>query len=135
MDNALVQGQIDSGLPYLKREATAALDPANSSLEQAYAKIDAIKDFYRSNYPEIYSQKAVAIDEAVSVIKGIAVLTTFPDMKVNWNTYLNNIGHQSSLGCFRCHGKLVAKNGPQQGQTVSADCTLCHYLVQGALPK
>ena len=135
LDNALVQGQIDASLPYLKRVATAALDPENPSLQQAYDKVEAIKDFYSTSYPDVYRQKSVAIDEAVGVIKGIAVLTTFPDMRVNWNTYLNNIGHQSSPGCFRCHGRLVAKNGPRQGQTISANCTLCHYLVQGPLPK
>jgi len=132
LDDAFVQGRLDTSLPYLKQQAILALDPPNSSLAEAYAKVESIKDFYRANYPEIYQQKEASINNSIDTAKGIAVLTTFPYMHVTWKTYADNIGHQDSMGCFRCHGKLVVQNGPQKGQTLSADCTLCHYSsVQG----
>ncbi len=127
LDEAFVQGRLDISLPYLKQQAILALDPTNKSLDQAYAKAESISDFYRENYPDVYQQKQGSIDSSIETIKGIAKLTTFPHMMVTWETYVDNIGHQDSPGCFRCHGKLVAQNGPTKGQTISSDCTLCHY--------
>ncbi len=128
LDAAFVQGQLNPGLPYLKQQGLIALDPPAPSLAEAYARVDAIRDFYRTKYPQIYQQQAASIDSAVQAIKGMADLTVFPEMNLSWKTYVNNIGHQNSPGCFRCHGKLVQQNGPQKGQLISAACDLCHYF-------
>jgi len=133
IDVALLQGKIDESLPFIKREGLKALDPASTSLEEAYAKVEAIADFYRTSYPQIYQEKETAIRAAIEALKTVAQLTTFPDMKVTWNTYLDNLGHQKSLGCFRCHGKLVATTGSQAGKTINADCNLCHYFAQNII--
>ncbi len=128
IDTSITAGTIDQSLPYIKKEGLSALDPPNSSLEQAYSKIEAVKDFYRQSYPQIDQQKSAAIDAAIAELKNIAVLTTFPYMNVTWNTYTSNAGHQSAPGCFRCHGKLVVNTGDQKGTTLSNDCELCHYF-------
>lgn len=127
IDTALVQGKIDSSLPFIKREGLNALDPPNPSLEQAIARVEAIKEFYRTSYPQIYKEKEPAIDKAINELKEIARLTTFPDMKINWETYIDNIAHQESPGCLRCHGKLVATTGEQEGKVIDAGCNSCHY--------
>jgi hypothetical protein len=136
INSAITEGRIDPSLPFIKRQGMSALDPANASLAEADAKVDAIRDFYRTSYPDVAANKAGAIDQAITALKGVAVLTTFPNMKVNWNTYQNELGHIQSLGCFRCHGKLVASSGPQQGKAIDASCDLCHYfqLPQAASP-
>ncbi len=131
IDAAFVQGEMDSSLPFIKREGLRALDPPNPSLAQAMAKVEAIQDFYRTSYPQTYREKAGAIDQTISKLKDIARLTTFPDMKVTWKSYPSNAGHQEPPGCLRCHGKLVGTTGDQKGKVVDADCTLCHYF---ALP-
>ncbi|MBI4303578.1 MAG: NapC/NirT family cytochrome c [Chloroflexi bacterium] len=128
IDSALSLNEIDSSLPYIKREGLKALDPPNASLAQAVAKVEAIKDFYRTSYPDTYQRKTVAIDSSIEKLKDIARLTTFPAMKVDWKTYRNNAGHQDSPGCLRCHGKLVAESEGQQGKAIDADCTSCHYF-------
>lgn len=128
IDMALAQGKIDKDLPFIKREGLKALDPPNTSLDQSIEKIESIKEFYSSTYPEIASQKFVAIDSAILELKDIARLTTFPDMNITWQTYVNNAGHQESPGCFRCHGKLVAKDSHDNNRTIDADCNLCHYF-------
>jgi hypothetical protein len=136
IDTAMQNGLIDPSLPYIKKEGLSALDPPNPSLDAAYARVEAIKDYYKQNYPQAYQQKGAAINTAVNELKNIAQETTFPDMKVTWNTYPDNIGHINSPGCFRCHGKLVATNGSQKGQTISADCQLCHYSnINEAFPQ
>lgn len=129
LDAALAQGKMDKGLPFIKREALKALDPPNSSLAEADAKAENIKEFYRTNYTAVYNEEMTAIERAVAEIKEIARLTTFPHMKVTWKTYIDNSSHQASPGCFRCHGKLVeVVNNKAEGEAINADCNLCHYF-------
>ncbi|MFC1942284.1 cytochrome c3 family protein [Chloroflexota bacterium] len=125
---ALAQGSIDSNLPFIKREALKALDPPNSSLELAASKIEAIDDFYRSSYPQIYTEKSVEINKAISQLKEFARLTTFPEMKITWETYIDNSSHKNSPGCLRCHGKLKSVDEVQKDTVIDADCNLCHYF-------
>jgi hypothetical protein len=50
----------------------------------------------------------------------------FPDMKVTWGTHLNNLGHEDSVGCFRCHdGSHTAKDG----KVITNDCGACHTII------
>jgi len=128
IDMALAQGKIDSSLPFIKWLGLNALDPPNPSLAQAITKVETIKEFYRTSYPQIYEGKEPAITEAIKELKEIARLTTFPDMKVSWKTYPDNISHQESPGCFRCHGKLEATTGDQKGQVIDVGCNSCHYF-------
>ena len=128
IDVALAQGRIDHDLPFIKREGLNALGLPNPGLAQAIAKVEAIKEFYRTSYPQIYQSEGPAIDAAIAELKEIARLTTFPEMRVTWKTYLDNSSHQESPGCLRCHGKLVATTGPEPGAVIDDDCDSCHYF-------
>ena len=130
IDTALTQGKIDSGLPFIKREGLKGLDLSNTSLAQAITKVEAIRDFYRTNYPQIYDEKEPVIAEAIGELKEIAKLTTFPEMQISWETYVDNIAHQESPGCFRCHGKLEATTGSLSGEIIDATCDSCHYNLE-----
>jgi nitrate/TMAO reductase-like tetraheme cytochrome c subunit len=124
IDTALTQGRIDSSLPFIKKKGVEALDPPNPSLEQAISKVESIREFYRISYPQVYDEKSKAIDEAIAELTYVAELTTFPDMNVDWETHINNIGH---TGCHRCHGKLVAMSGSNKGEPIEDTCNICHY--------
>lgn len=127
IDSAMTQGDIDKTLPYIKREAMKLLDPPNASLEEAEARIEhSIRAFYQTSYPDVFAEKAAAIEDAIDELKNIARLTTFPEMKITWETYIDNAGHTKWPGCFRCHGKLVSDDSA--ATPISADCQLCHYF-------
>lgn len=129
IDAALARGKIDKSLPFIKMEALNALEPPNPSLDQAFAKVEAVKEFYRTAYPQVHDEKEGVIDAAIEELKAIARLTTFPHMKITWETYIDNSAHgQGAPGCLRCHGILEATDGDQKGETIDADCNLCHYF-------
>ena len=130
IDEAFVQTRLDVALPYLKREAMRALDPVNASLAEAERKVEAIRDFYRASYPGVFTERADSIERAIGVLREVARLTTFTHMQVNWNSYLDNGGHVKlgEPGCFRCHGKLTATDGPEPGKVVDAGCESCHFF-------
>ena len=58
----------------------------------------------------------------------------FPEMKVTWGIYPNNIGHTDFPGCFRCHDDSHAS---ADGRKVTQDCGACHSLLamEEAAPK
>ena len=47
----------------------------------------------------------------------------FPDLKVTWGTYPNNLGHTDFPGCFRCHD---GSHTTTEGKTIAQDCNACH---------
>jgi hypothetical protein len=53
----------------------------------------------------------------------------FPDLKVTWGTYVNNLGHTDSPGCFRCHdGDHTTAQSANQ-KTITQDCSACHQML------
>jgi len=126
IDLALFQREIDSSLPFINREGLEALVSANSSLEEAFANIEAIKDFYRISYPLVYLEERPKIDAAVEELREITRLTTFSRMEVTHETYPNQLGHIDSPGCWRCHGELEATTGDQNGTVIDWSCSSCH---------
>jgi len=126
IDLALFQGKIDSSLPFINREGLEALNSANSSLEETFAKIEAIKDFYRISYPMVYLDERPKIDAAVEELREIVRLTTFPRMEVTSETYPNQLGHDDSPGCWRCHGELEATTVGQEVTVIDRSCFSCH---------
>ena len=92
--------------------------------EEASAKVPAgLVRFYQENYPQVYVQRARDIEQAGKAVLAIYCRNVFPDLKVAWGTYPNNLGHTDFPGCFRCHdGAHAAANG----ESISQDCNGCH---------
>ena len=56
--------------------------------------------------------KKAEIDRAISEVQKIYARNYFPEMKVDWKRFIDNIGHLYYPGCFRCHdGKHVSDEG------------------------
>jgi hypothetical protein len=128
VDQSFAAARLDTSLPFLKREAIAALTSRTYQTEpEALETIKvAIDDFYRKNYSDLYTSKRRSVDTAITEIQRIFQTFTFPEMKVDWRTHPNNIGHFYFSGCFRCHdGEHVSKTG----QVVRNDCNICHTVI------
>jgi hypothetical protein len=92
IDAALLDGRLNRNVPRLRKAALEALVRGGSLPDPAAAK-------------------------AVAEIRARYI---YPALKIDWGTYPNNIGHQDSPGCFRCHDGSKAKN----------DCDTCHRFVE-----
>jgi len=127
VDVAIGQGQISSQLPFIKREAVAALRRNYPDRDTAKREIAASLDkFYRTNYPAAASSNAQAIKTASEALQAIYLRNIFPDMKISWGTYPNNLGHTDFPGCFRCHD---GDHQSADGRTIQNDCSSCHDLL------
>jgi len=127
IDLSITEGRIDSALPYIKREGMTALRGKYESHDQARVGIAAaIRDYYGQAHPAIAAEQATAIDAAATELGNIYSYNVFPAMNVDWDTYPNHIGHESSPGCFRCHDKKHRASGRDR---ISKDCETCHTLL------
>jgi hypothetical protein len=124
MDKAIAFGDIPSTLPFVKKKGVELLKAGYRTSEEAAAKLPAaFVSFYRQNYSAIYTQRAPDIDKAAKAVLAIYNRNVFPDLKVTWGTYPNNLGHTDFSGCFRCHDGAHASEG---GKAITQDCNTCH---------
>lgn len=126
VDEALAAGKLDRSLPYIRRRAVELLSQPYPTTEAALAALDAgLTDYYRTSYPDVYAARPDAVRQAVRVVQGIYRTNIFPKMKVDWQTYPNNIGHKESAGCFRCHD---LRHLSASGRAIPLQCDLCHSI-------
>lgn len=127
VDQSIAAGRLDPSLPYLKRQAIASLNQPYTTEDEAVKAIGTSLDaFYRTSYAEVYRQKGDAVKGAISETQRIYRTYFFPEMKTNWETHPNNIGHLYSSGCFRCHdGEHVSDTG----KVISNNCNVCHTVI------
>ncbi len=128
MDYAMANGNIAQDLPWIKKTTTEAIMSSYKGHSTAKEQIrKKILGFYEKNYPVLAKKRFQDIDEAVSMVTDVYDRTVFPKMKVDWDTYPDNIGHRNWPGCFRCHdGKHVTKDG----KVLTKKCTTCHTMPQ-----
>ena len=127
LDLALSQGSISPRLPFIRKQALDALRrdyPDRAAAARAIAA--ALDNFYRTNYPQIYAADSVLLKNAIASVQSLYQQNVFPEMKINWGTYPNNLGHTDSPGCFRCHD---GNHSSADGRTISNDCATCHDLL------
>src|SRR5215471_18047315 len=125
VDGAMGFGRISPTLPFIKKKAVELLKADYSSREDAARNIPVVlARFYQQSDPAISSQRSGEIANAGAEIAAIYGRNVFPDLKVTWGTYPNNLGHADFPGCSRCHdGGHSTADGKM---TIAADCNTCH---------
>lgn len=127
MNRAMALGEIPVTLPFVKKKGVELLKATYTDEADAAHKIpDALRAYYKQAHPAEAQARSADIDRAAAGILAIYNKNVFPDLKVSWGTYTNNLGHTDYPGCFRCHDE-----GHQSAdkQTVSQDCTVCHEML------
>ncbi len=115
-------------LPFIKREAVAALTVEYPDRETAQKTIrERLTRFYAEQYPTLWSGRREWVERSIEGVLEAYRQNFFPEMKVDWQVYVENVGHLESAGCFRCHD---GKHVNAKGETISRDCTVCHAVMQ-----
>lgn len=125
VDRAMGLGRISPTLPFIKKKAVELLKASYSTNEEASRVIpEALTRFYQQSDPAIASQRSEDIASAGSQIAAIYNRNVFPELKVTWGTYPNNLGHTDFPGCFRCHDG--SHSTLDHTTTITQDCSTCH---------
>jgi len=124
VNQAMALSKIDPGLPWIKTNAMYVLTCNYTNADEAKARIATA---LTSRYPN-----DSRITPAIAAVQQIYADNFFPEMKANWSSYPDNVGHMIFPGCFRCHdGQHKTED---KKLTIKADdCNACHtILAQGA---
>ena len=127
VDQSFESGKLDPSIPYLKHKAVEALTGSYETTPQALKAIDEnLNGYYSASYKDLYLHKNTEIKSAIAEIQRIFQNYFFPEMKTDWKTHPNNLGHLNTAGCFRCHaGDHVSKTG----KVITNDCNICHTVI------
>jgi nitrate/TMAO reductase-like tetraheme cytochrome c subunit len=123
VDEAMDLGRIDDTLPSIKRTAVDLLTKPYSTQDKGAEAIGAALTARYAGAPRLAT--------TVAAVEAVYRENFFPEMKADWSTHPDNIGHLDSAGCFRCHDAKhsVAGEGKRMPAT---DCNSCHtILAQG----
>ena len=127
VDKQMSIGRISPDLPYIRKKAVEVLKVNYTTREVARQSITSeITAFYQTNYPEIDRAKRTLVEQAGQEVANIYLRNIFPDMRVTWGTHPNDLGHNDSPGCFRCHD---GSHTSADGQTITNDCSACHQML------
>jgi nitrate/TMAO reductase-like tetraheme cytochrome c subunit len=131
IDQQIFIGRIDSMIPEIKKTAVEAIAKIYADKAEAREGIaNFIMEFYSKKYPDFYKHNKSLIESTIVVIQETYSFNIFPEMKVRWSEYPNNIGHFDNKGCMRCHD---LKHKSDDGKTLTRDCKSCHtILAQGS---
>jgi len=128
LDPSLQEGRISPELPFIKKVAVEAMVQTYGTPEEADRGIETyIRDFYQKQYPAVAQGQDAKVKAAIDEVKRVYHLNFFPEMKVSWQAYPDNIGHKEFPGCFRCHdGKHVSADG----KVIDRKCDSCHEFLE-----
>ncbi len=85
-----------------------------------------MNSFYQQKYADGWAKSSNDVQLAAQALVAIYRNNVFPDLKVTWGTYPNNLGHTDDPGCFRCHDDSHAT--PEK-KTITQDCGTCHEML------
>jgi hypothetical protein len=82
--------------------------------------------FYRESQAPVYRDRRQDVEAAAQAVQAIYLRNVFPEMKVEWGTYIDNVGHEDFPGCFRCHDD---QHKAADGRVITQDCSACHAVL------
>jgi hypothetical protein len=126
IDFKIAAGQIDTSLPFTKRQALAALTGSYPEGQAELYIARGIQGFYQHNHPQEFAKNQDTLEKNIEALQEIYARNIHERMKVGWNVYPNHLGHRRNLGCRRCHHPDMVD---QQGRAIPNQCTLCHSIL------
>lgn len=131
IDKMIRAGRIDHQIPGIKRISVEAMSAEYPNEEEALRDIaNYVSTYYRNQDDSSFQSMQTSIDKSIVAVQEAYSQNIFPEMKVRWTEYPNNIGHFTNIGCMRCH---AGNHESEDGLTITRNCNACHtILAQGS---
>ncbi|MBI5558556.1 MAG: NapC/NirT family cytochrome c [Deltaproteobacteria bacterium] len=127
VDFGLLSKAINPDIPGIREDSLKVITKEYTS--QAQAKESIINDLLflqKERSPERAEKNKDDIIKAGNFLLEAYLGNVWPEMKVEWGTYKDHLGHMwadDGYGCWRCHDEEHSNN---TGETISQDCSICH---------
>lgn len=131
VDQALHRGNISRDIPFIRVRAVELLSEIYPSHEAAEANFRSLEQYYSDYYPEFYAEGADLVQEAIEHLMVLYDESNYPEQELSWKTHPNNVGHDDSAGCFRCHD---GQHVNEDEEIIRLECNLCHSIPEVVRP-
>ncbi len=132
VDELMNRGIIDAEIPEIRRVAAETYGQVYDTTEIGLQGIAGIASFYQTYYPDYYAENQDKIDQTIAALQDAYAQSVYPEQNSDWTTHPNNIGHDDSPGCFRCHD---GRHLNAEGEAIRLECNLCHSIPVVAGPS
>ncbi len=111
-----------------KKVALAALEEEYTTHDEGMRGVTAaVLEHYTKNAPDLATGNRALVESAAAAVGQVYARISFPEMKTNWETHPNNIGHDDFPGCWRCHDDEMRTAGGEH--VIPQDCETCHVFL------
>lgn len=125
IDQLIERRLVSREIPEIRRKALEIFNNPYETTEFATLAIAGLENYYKTVHPDYYSENLHIIKDAITELQNAYNQSVFPEQKSDWNSHANNIGHDFTPGCFRCHD---GRHLDQQEQAIRLECNLCHSI-------
>jgi hypothetical protein len=125
VDQLIARDLVSVKIPNIKMKGAEVIGASYPTVTAASEAIKALDGYYQSTFADFYSANKDLVTKAIQALQDSYASSNFPDQKFNWQTHPNNIGHQDSAGCFRCHDGKHLNN---TGASIRLECNICHTI-------
>lgn len=125
VDQLISRGLISTSIPDIRSKAVEVLSGDFDSNELALNAIGGLAGYYDAAYPDFYAENHALVDDAIAALQEAYDMSVFREQSLDWTTHANNVGHQDSPGCFRCHD---GDHLNAQDEAIRLECNLCHSI-------
>jgi len=125
LDKMLSQGVISPTIPDIWRQAVDLFYRKYDSTELALIAIGGLIDYYETYQTDFYQENTEMVDSAILELQNAYRQSVYVEQKSDWNSHPNNVGHEFSPGCFRCHD---GKHLNAENEAIRLECNLCHSI-------
>ena len=126
VDQSIARGRIDRRIPFIRKLGVETLVKVGARTDALQQIESEIRKYYEANNAEFARAQGAMLKSAIAELQYIHSHNVFPQMRINWGTYSNNLGHERFPGCFRCHD---GEHASKDGKTVEQDCEMCHKIL------
>lgn len=125
VDQLMNRNLVSPSIPEIRRKAIEMLYMPYDSSELGLNGIAGLAGYYETYYPEFFADNNDLIKEAIAALQDAYAKSVFPEQKSDWDSHPNNIGHEFSPGCFRCHD---GKHLNSKDEAIRLECNVCHSI-------
>jgi hypothetical protein len=88
--------------------------------DEALAAAASFAARYQEDHPAEAASHPAEVEQATALAQELIVQVVFEEPGVTWQSFIDNLGHTDSAGCFRCH----------DGQHVSPEGEIIHRVLR-----
>ena len=132
VDEMLARGIVSPLIPEIRRKSLDILHMPYETKSAGLGAIEGLFAYYQKNYSEYYAINNELVSTAIDALLDYYRTSVFPEQRSDWDSHKDNLGHQDSPGCFRCHD---GEHLNEQNQAIRLECNVCHSIPVVARPS